>query len=601
MPDMRLQTGRGSQSPADENGAAGITDEALDIAIYLADIDPPDHTTALDALFASHSEQALMQEQQRLMHLLDLSEKTHAESPSGRRSVNGIGESNSQKGLWADLGRALIEHYGCHGCHTIPGCESLAAIGPEHENWGIKPIAQLDFGSFSQPAHKKHVPVTAQTHPKPVQGYWRNTAEALSSSSVAENASVPIRYSRSTFAIAKVRNPHIFDRSLDKAPYAWLRMPKFAPNDEQASALACYLLSRRPSRVEDAGLQDAHATRDAAIADGRQLTRRLNCIGCHQIDGNASLIHQYFWVYEGGDWRFDRSRAPGPLYDQGARVNGAWMAGYLQVPASIRPTMAVHMPAYDLNPEEVSLLAEFFAMWSDRQSQWLAAKLPAIADATFEQGQKGGSLETISAMGRGRTYTVAALIRFLQARALTSITSADDGSIETLHGGSLSASIRLQLNHIRDAASVESAFVDPPAPAYSPSSVADGQLVVQALKCLQCHAHAAAGTGAADIPPIAPQLENVSKRLRRRWTDVWLRSPRSLRPGTKMPSFFSDKGSQSAFVALPEQRRQQISNQLNDAAVMDQAEAQREAILAFLWQGDAAQWAAAYQDLMTDR
>ena len=47
-----------------------------------------------------------------------------------------------------DKGKALIQHYGCAGCHEISGLEDEGRIGVEMTNEGSKPIERLRLRSL---------------------------------------------------------------------------------------------------------------------------------------------------------------------------------------------------------------------------------------------------------------------------------------------------------------------------------------------------------------------------------------------------------------------------------------------------------------------
>ena len=64
-------------------------------------------------------------------------------------------------------GKALIQHYGCAGCHEISGLEDEGRIGTELTNEGSKPIERLDFALLHRrrqaghPAERPEIPSRA--------------------------------------------------------------------------------------------------------------------------------------------------------------------------------------------------------------------------------------------------------------------------------------------------------------------------------------------------------------------------------------------------------------------------------------------------------
>jgi len=56
-------------------------------------------------------------------------------------------------------GKALVQFYGCAGCHEISGLEDEGRIGTELTNEGSKPIERLDFALLTEDAWVKMPPM----------------------------------------------------------------------------------------------------------------------------------------------------------------------------------------------------------------------------------------------------------------------------------------------------------------------------------------------------------------------------------------------------------------------------------------------------------
>ena len=54
----------------------------------------------------------------------------------------------------AAQGKALMQHYGCAGCHEITGLEDEGRIGTELTNEGSKPIERMDFSLYTEDAKR---------------------------------------------------------------------------------------------------------------------------------------------------------------------------------------------------------------------------------------------------------------------------------------------------------------------------------------------------------------------------------------------------------------------------------------------------------------
>src|SRR5258706_9903087 len=89
-------------------------------------------------------------------------------------------------------GEFLLTHYGCFGCHDIPGYEDAKPIGTELNGWGSKHADRLDFGEYEMDWKKKG---------------WFN---------------------RETWVKQKLSNTRFYDRGKDKKPFEKLKMPQFA-------------------------------------------------------------------------------------------------------------------------------------------------------------------------------------------------------------------------------------------------------------------------------------------------------------------------------------------------------------------------------------
>ena len=129
-------------------------------------------------------------------------------------------------------------------------------------------------------------------------------------------------------------------------------------------------------------------------------------------------------------------------------------------------------------------------------------------------------------------------------------------------------------------------FAEPPPPPASPEQIADGETLFAELQCLQCHVFGDPTAPGANTQPTAPDLQRTADRLRHAWVERWLRSPRAILPGTRMPSFFGD-GHTSALAADSPEDRAAIAARLHDKSILDDAGKQIESIRAFLYDASA--------------
>ena len=132
-------------------------------------------------------------------------------------------------------------------------------------------------------------------------------------------------------------------------------MPNFGFSEEEARVLTTAVLSFQ----RDVQPKEAQVPRSAnkdAIVSGRNLLRRRNCVGCHEMEG------------DGGDYRDlleDRSLAPPLLTPEGAKVQPDWLYAFLRGPITIRPWLEVRMPTFGLDDVHWNEVLDYFAAVSN--------------------------------------------------------------------------------------------------------------------------------------------------------------------------------------------------------------------------------------------
>jgi mono/diheme cytochrome c family protein len=113
----------------------------------------------------------------------------------------------------------------------------------------------------------------------------------------------------------------------------------FAPTEGARLALALTSVAGRPGAAHSISMP-WHAVKVA----GRTLVQERNCVGCHPIEG------------VGGDFVnlvAEPTLGPPLLTPEGSRVQAAWLDRFLREPRTIRPWLAVRMPAFNLTDDEV--------------------------------------------------------------------------------------------------------------------------------------------------------------------------------------------------------------------------------------------------------
>lgn len=213
------------------------------------------------------------------------------------------------------LGEKMIAHQGCFGCHTLAGFEQAKPIGTELSKEGSKEVERLDFGF------------------------------------------VPIERTRQAWFFQKLKVPRIFDQGKIKDYLEKLKMPDFGFTDAEARALTTFLLSL----VEEPIPLEMHRRlnlREEEIESGRLLVNKLNCQGCHVLEGKGGRVKELLE---------DPGLAPPPLEGEGAKVKEHWLYEFLGSPATIRPWLTYRMPTFGFKHEELTTLVKYFSHLSKEE------------------------------------------------------------------------------------------------------------------------------------------------------------------------------------------------------------------------------------------
>ncbi|HEX5037097.1 MAG TPA: c-type cytochrome [bacterium] len=206
----------------------------------------------------------------------------------------------------AKKGFLLISQYGCYGCHNIKGFEDASKLSVELTAFGRKDIAELDFGDTK-------IPRT-----------WEEWTKG------------------------KIHDPRMYLTERTSS-----RMPNFGLSDEDIHSLVVFLKGLRKEDVPVRFVISQTRPHQKVIDDGRRMVERLNCKGCHLIEGEGRLIEQAI----GPD------KAPPNLMGIGARVRPDWMFAFLKDPSriKIRPWIEVHMPTFGFTDDQTNAIVQYFS------------------------------------------------------------------------------------------------------------------------------------------------------------------------------------------------------------------------------------------------
>ncbi len=340
-----------------------------------------------------------------------------------------------------EIGKRVIQHYGCFSCHQIPGIDSSLAGSANVTAYGIKDPHKLDFGYF-HPVYDTTRPSKADVWLAHRSGLEPDAVHIREDSVGArgiERYTVGwehVEESRRAYLENKLHDTRIFDRNkvgwdgamtedgrilwtdlatrqrrlvqaegkfLDAAtgsdsgltsgqviildlgqPYLKSKMPNFFVTADQAEALTTYVSGLRPPLVK-ANLQKTTSDLGRIRAHGRYAAEAFNCMGCHNAQNNTTTIEQYYVVRnKQGEISFSQTienlvNAPPRIVGNGAKTQHEWFYNFLNNVQMLRPWLKVRMPSFNLEPEHSQGLVDWLAGDSAHQSHYIASTLGEAA------------------------------------------------------------------------------------------------------------------------------------------------------------------------------------------------------------------------------
>jgi len=285
MPNMLLEPVAASEqafsrpAAADHSGAgkSKISDPAADLAAWLladrgwqpAEL-PPVIERDLDELTALYVRASVPREKSEEYVAQGV---PAADLPLLPRDLADLAAPVSLEKKLRYVGRSTIRRRGCFGCHEIPGFEQTPPIGPALSQWGRKPTSLLAFEQvhrFQKEVAAKLLPPLADAADAARRGFFD---EALA------------EHRREGFAWQKLRFPRSFDYLLAaQKPYLErLTMGQFNFTDAQREAVVTFVLGL-VGRAPAAKYVYQGDARQQAIVAGRKVLERHACATCHMLE-----------------------------------------------------------------------------------------------------------------------------------------------------------------------------------------------------------------------------------------------------------------------------------------------------------------------------
>ncbi len=417
----------------------------------------------------------------------------------------------------AEQGRKKVQRYGCSSCHNIKGFENAGKVGVELTAVFAKLVHQFDFGLLKRRIKEEYK--IQSTHE------WYSRAKQI-------------------WVKEKLLNPRRWDegRDLTKKGDDRLKMPDFGLTPEEAEAITCFVQSLDGREVPVA-YRYRPEPRKQALIDGEKLIRKYNCVGCHMVDvervtlNDGSIVTGLPTVDEPDTPLFMQLHADSPALGkkagETAKIDRTLIAGRTPafggdlIPHLIQALIdleeiddaveaAPHLPP--LLPHEgfKAQPAWFFQFLKEPYilRPWLRVKMP-----TFDLSDR-------------ETQT---LVRYFAAK------SGEEYPFEfnaEKHREYISEREKKDPDYLKKA-----------------------QALFDKLACQSCHVK---GKETPKGPKAnwAPDLMMTKDRLRPEWLVDWLRDPKKLQPGTKMPQFQWGDQYKDVFPGTAEEQIQAIKDLL---------------------------------------
>ncbi len=241
-------------------------------------------------------------------------------------------------------GRAVVERYGCYGCHEIPGFENAGRVGADLDDFGDKTPDQLAWGESDVECEG------------PELECWTTV---------------------------KIQSP----RSVQGQDLT-LTMPDADLSDDDARALAVFVLAHRTTTVPEA-YRHHPSEADVALQRGERLVAQRNCRGCHEIGRNEIPV---MWDDEVIDVDYEPiggeilqyydvpTSGPPPLTFAGSKFQYDWVFEFLSAPTRIRPWLVVRHPSFVWTDEQKETVIRFFAARNDSPYPFVVQDEPVLAE-----------------------------------------------------------------------------------------------------------------------------------------------------------------------------------------------------------------------------
>jgi len=508
-------------------------------------------------------------------------------------------------------GEYLFEQLGCHGCHLVAGYEELKAVGPNLQRvaakvdpqwmvawikdpYAFRPRTKMPNFKFSEQqsravaayiwsSSKADGDAWLQAHPDPGGIAPQDTALVGKGKELFDSVGCRACHAITPDEVAtplgadKDWGPNlgnVAQKESGRFIYWWIkdprgynpnsRMPNLRLSDDEARAVASYLLSLAPAPAPDPQITAATLEDPQLVEEGKALVRKYGCYGCHAINGmeNESRIGVELSTF-----------AAKPIEElffgnnpQIPRTWNAWTAGKLKDPRVFATEHVEQlMPNFHLADADIKALRV-----------WLQSRTERMPPRKFRDPQNDTRLQKVregrwvienyNCTGCHVIDERGGYIRRLYEDNPTSappILNSEGAKVqpEWLFGFLQDPArqplrfwlrVRMPTFHLTDEETTKvvnyfTASANLPNPYFfwdskqdsTPELLKAGELLMsdQYFSCWSCHVRGSE-TPAGPMEQWAPNLAYARERLNPTWILSWIKDPPALMPGTKMPSFY---------------------------------------------------------------
>ena len=581
MPNTMLEPVQLPDKKEQKDAKPRYSDPPTDIAAYLLaskgpkPVDPPAVVAKdLDELALEHLAKTFTRTQAE-RYLAEGIPQSQADCIQGD-AVELLGEITPEKKL-RYVGRRTIAKRGCYACHDIPGFELAQPIGPQLSDWGRKQESLLAFGQVHR--------FVGLHEPK-------KTEQKAGEDSDQEFFKEALRAQRREgFLWQKLRAPRSFDYKLadNKGYNEQLTMGRFGFTPQQSEAISTFILGLVSEPPAEKYVHNP-AGRRRAIVEGQKVIDKYACSTCHTLEMERWKIQFDPEIYEPpeaaeGDYDFLAPRISNAQIAASTTVDrrGLGTAELVGMPVVDEDGQPMLLEGDEEDDEGEPLPMRAFSLWEPAVINGEVCSVGGADALVYDhqivqrQAPLGGQFaRLLYPVALGRARASGANVAGMEAWGWGPPPLANEGEVVQpawLHDYLLNptqirpaAVLRMpkynmstdEAGKLVDYFAAKSNVPYPYTPAAEgrlandlvekekkrPNRLDDAMRIVADRKtyCAKCHLVGDFDPGGETKTILAPNLDEVGRRIRAEYVRRWLANPKAAVPYTGMPVNFPPTG-----------------------------------------------------------